>query len=92
MHVFLMPKRWNKKAYPYIGLFENNDFYIYQRLGTYEIPSDWVALITYNTFWTDGNIIATSKVVDYDRSDISKITSEWEPTGTYFIDRELLAR
>ena len=56
------------------------------------MPADWMALISYNTFWNDGNIILTSKVVDYDRSDVSKITSEWEPTGTFFVDRELIAR
>jgi ribosomal protein L14E/L6E/L27E len=56
------------------------------------MPADWMALISYNTFWNDGNIILTSKVVDYDRSDVSKITNEWEPTGTFFVDRELIAR
>ena len=56
------------------------------------MPADWMALISYNTFWNDGNIILTSKVVDYDRSDVTKITSEWEPTGTFFVDRELIAR
>lgn len=44
VHVFKMPKHFNAN-YGYVGFFENNDYYTYQKKGTYEVPSDWVIFI-----------------------------------------------
>lgn len=72
LHVFKMPKHFNKD-YGYKGFFENNDYYTYQREGTYEAPSDWVFFIQYNSFIFDGSITVSSEVVEYDGADIAII-------------------
>jgi hypothetical protein len=71
-----MPKHFST-SYSYRGFFENNDYYTYQTSGTYEAPSDWVIYIVYNTHIVDGSIHLTSKVVDYEDADVSKIEKEW---------------
>lgn len=90
VHVFKMPKKFNTKRYPYQGLFENNDYRTYQRSGVYEVPSDWIVYIQYNVGIFDGNMRVSSWVEDYAESDVEKIKKEWQPTGTYWVDKKKL--
>ena len=85
VHVFMMPKHFNPD-YGYKGFFENNDYYTYQKDGTYEAPTDWVIYIQYNTFYFDGNIILSSEVKEYDEADIFSIKNYWQPTGTVYVN------
>ena len=90
VHIFMMPKHFNKD-YGYVGLFQNNDYYTYQKDGEYEAPSDWVFIIQYYTNYFDGAIILSSKVVEYTESDIFSIDNYWQPTGTKYIDYAAIA-
>lgn len=91
IHVFKMPRHWNKDLYYFKGFFENNDFYTYQETGVYEAPSDWVIYFHYNTNLFDGSIVVQSEVVEYDDADIDKIKREWQPTGTFYVNKTALA-
>lgn len=85
-----MPKHFNPN-YGFKGFFENNDYYTYQSEGTYEAPSDWVIYINYNSFVYDGSVLISSEVVEFDEDDISKINDEWQPTGTFYINKTQIA-
>ena len=75
-HVFAMPRHWNKE-YPFHGIFENNDFFTYQKSGTYEFPSDWVIMIQYYIGYFDGDLRVSSEVLEYDENDIPKLENDW---------------
>ena len=73
VHAFMMPKTFNSK-FGYHGLFENGYIEENQVSGNkYEVPSDWVVVLSYHIGYFGGNILAATWVEDYADADIPKI-------------------
>ena len=56
--------------------------------GTFSVPTDWKIWVIYNPSIMPGELEMRSWVTDYTKDDISKISGEWKPTGTAYIDYE----
>jgi hypothetical protein len=92
IYVYMMPNAFNKEVSNTIGILENNQIKAKVTTGTYEVPTDWSFHLAYNVGYLDGFVSVKSWVEEYTKVDVSKITNEWQPTGTYYIDEEELAR
>jgi flagellar biosynthesis GTPase FlhF len=92
IYVYMMPNAFNTDLSNTYGILENNQIKAKVTSGTYEVPTDWTLLIAYNVGYLDGRVSVRSWAEEYTKADEAKISSEWEPTGTYYVDEEELAR
>jgi len=79
-NIYLMPNSFSD-SYGTHGILENNKMYINVESGTYTIPSDWSLWVVYNPGIFDGGINMKSWLEMLTQDDVSKIDSEWQPTG-----------
>ena len=56
------------------------------------MPTDWTMYLAYNIGYLQGNIKVRSWAERYTKDDLTMINDVWQPTGTYYIDAEEVAR
>ena len=91
-YLYHLPNSFNTELSNTIGIIENNKINSLNAGGKASIPTDWSFYISYITLEGVSEIKLKSYVEDYDFTDIDTITNEWQPTGTMYIDPEVLAQ
>lgn len=92
VYLYMMPNQFSKDASDTVGIVENNQIKAKVDYGSFEVPTDWSVYIVYNVGYMGGNINVKSWAQEYTEKDKTKIDGDWQPTGTYFISEEELAR
>lgn len=74
------------------GILQNNKLYIKVRNGTYTVPSDWSLILIYQPtdYFSYGQVSLVTWADMFNQSDALKIKTEWQPTGTFYIDPEIV--
>jgi len=82
-----MPNSFNDK-YGFKGILENNFVYPNRTFGTFEAPTDWSIWLVYAKTNMMGSVEIKTWAEEYTINDVTKITEEWQPTGTRWIDTQ----
>ena len=88
----MLPNSFNTDISDTIGLIENNKINTLTQGGFTSIPTDWSFYISYITSEGISEIKLKSYVEDYEFTDVNSIENDWQPTGTVYIDPEILAQ
>ena len=92
VHVYAMPADIDEGA-GYVGAFEKAEITSKDGHGTYYAPSDWIIFLHYTNKQTDEKhlmIKVKTWVEPFLKSDISLMSSTWNPTSTFYMTAEQL--
>ena len=86
--VYEMPNHFSS-SYKSTGIIENNRVYKDVGAGSHVyVPSDWSIWLVYSPKFGGGKIRFRHWADDFNEGDKSRISGEWQPTGTKYIDAE----
>lgn len=86
LQIYRMPNSFNP-SFGTQGIFENNMYDNYIKTGLFVVPTDWTIWIVYNKPVFEGSVSIITWLEEYGPDDKAIIETEWQPTGTFWVDK-----